>query len=62
MSFLTWLWGKGENVCEKVNTVHGAASGADTEVPVAPPLPKPSDETEKDSPEVIPDIPNAPII
>ena len=53
-------------MCDEANPiVHGASETADgvvIKLPPAPSSPKPSNETEKDSPEVIPDVPNAPIL
>lgn len=49
-------------MCEKPDTADGAASGADTQPIPVPPLKEPCAETEKDSEEVIPDVPSAPII
>ena len=50
---------------EENSTALGANETEDGETipqPIAPPLPEPSKDTEKDSPEVIPDVPNAPIL
>jgi hypothetical protein len=50
-------------MCDKVqNTALGVESGETTPPAVAKPLPAPSKETDDDLPEVIPDVPNAPII
>jgi hypothetical protein len=49
-------------MCDQPDTVDGVKSGADMEQVPVKDLKGHCDETEKDSEEVIPDVPNAPII
>ena len=52
-------------MCDENSIARGVSEMVDGEIippAIVPALPEPSKETEKDSPEVIPDVPNAPII